>query len=168
MKSSLYQDLQEGLLTEEQFAQYREIYGRKEQEILSAVSEQEKLIRKLYADGVAVGEKMAGFKERLLKLSESQKAVGGSYAESISESAEVQSGIFSEIDRLTLVTFIDRILIYEDDRIEIVFKYGKEIGTVADMAKTVLDRTGTENAMKDSGAVLDRVADTEVLEREVC
>ena len=111
---------------------------------------------------------MAGFKERLLKLSENQKAVDGSYAESISESAEVQSGIFSEIDRLTLVTFIDRILIYEDDRIEIVFKYGKEIGTVADMAKTVLDRTGTENAMKDSSAVLDRVADTEVLEREVC
>ena len=168
LKSSLYQDLQEGLLTEEQFAQYRKIYGRKEQEILSAVSEQEKLIRKLYADGVAVGEKMAGFKERLLKLSENQKAVDGSYAESISESAEVQSGIFSEIDRLTLVTFIDRILIYEDDRIEIVFKYGKEIGTVADMAKTVLDRTGIENAMKDSGAVLDRVADTEVLEREVC
>ena len=66
------------------------------------------------------------------------------------------------------MTFIDRILIYEDDRIEIVFKYGKEIGTVADMAKTVLDRTGTENAMKDSSAVLDRVADTEVLEREVC
>ena len=168
LKSSLYQDLQEGLLTEEQFAQYREIYGRKEQESLSAISEQEKLIRKLYADGVAVGEKMAGFKERLLKLSENQKAVDGSYAESISESAEVQSGIFSEIDRLTLVTFIDRILIYEDDRIEIVFKYGKEIGTVADMAKTVLDRTGTENAMKDSSAVLDRVADTEVLEREVC
>jgi len=168
LKSSLYQDLQEGLLTEEQFAQYREIYGRKEQEILSAISEQEKLIRKLYADGVAVGEKMAGFKERLLKLSESQKAVGGSYEKYNSESTEVQSGIFSEIDRLTLVTFIDRILIYEDDRIEIVFKYGKEIGTVADMAKTVLDRTGTENAMKDSSAVLDRVADTEVLEREVC
>ena len=168
LKSSLYQDLQEGLLTAEQFAQYREIYGRKEQEILSAINEQEKLIRKLYADGVAVGEKMAGFKERLLKLSESQQAVGGPYAESISESAEVQSGIFSEIDRLTLVTFIDRILIYEDDRIEIVFKYGKEIGTVADMAKTVLDRAGTENVMKDSGAVLDRVADTEVLEREVC
>lgn len=168
LKSSLYQDLQERLLTEEQFAQYREIYGRKEQEILSAVSEQEKLIRKLYADGVAVGEKMAEFKERLLKLSESQKAVDGSYAESISESAEVQSGIFSEIDRLTLVTFINRILIYEDDRIEIVFKYGKEIGTVADMAKTVLDRSETENVMKDSGAVLDRVADTEVLEREVC
>ena len=168
LKSSLYQDLQEGLLTEEQFAQYRKIYGRKEQEILSAVSEQEKLIRKLYADGVAVGEKMAGFKERLLKLSENQKAVGGLYEECISESGEVQSGIFSEVDRLTLVTFIDRILIYEDDRIEIVFKYGKEIGTVADMAKTVLDRTGIENAMKDSGAVLDRVADTEVLEREVC
>ena len=168
LKSSLYQDLQEGLLTEEQFAQYRKIYGRKEQEILSAVREQEKLIRKLYADGVAVGEKMAGFKERLLKLSENQKAVGGLYEECISESGEVQSGIFSEVDRLTLVTFIDRILIYEDDRIEIVFKYGKEIGTVADMAKTVLDRTGIENAMKDSGAVLDRVADTEVLEREVC
>ena len=168
LKSSLYQDLQEGLLTEEQFAQYRKIYGRKEQEILSAVSEQEKLIRKLYADGVAVGEKMAGFKERLLKLSENQKAVGGLYEECISESGEVQSGIFSEVDRLTLVTFIDRILIYEDDRIEIVFKYGKEIGTVADMAKTVLDRAGTENVMKDSGAVLDRVADTEVLEREVC
>ena len=129
LKSSLYQDLQEGLLTEEQFAQYREIYGRKEQEIISAISEQEKLIRKLYADGVAVGEKMAGFKERLAGMS---------------GRADRDSAFFSEIDRLTLVTFIDRILIYEDDRIEIVFKYGKEIGTVADMARNINTISGEQ------------------------
>ena len=129
LKSSLYQDLQEGLLTEEQFAQYREIYGRKEQEILSAISEQEKLIRKLYANGVAVGEKMAGFKERLAGMS---------------GRADSDSAFFSEIDRLTLVTFIDRILIFEDDRIEIVFKYGKEIGTVADMARNINTISGEQ------------------------
>ena len=38
--------------------------------------------------------------------------------------------------------------------------------TVADMAKAVLDRTDAGN--KDTDAESDRVADTEVLEREVC
>mgnify|MGYP000951819626 FL=1 len=53
--------------------------------------------------------------------------------------------VFDKVDRLLLVTFIDRILVYENDTVEIIFKYRKEMEKVEgliDMAKVISKRYG--------------------------
>ena len=53
--------------------------------------------------------------------------------------------VFDKVDRLLLVTFIDRILVYENDTVEIIFKYRKEMEKVEgliDMAKDISKRYG--------------------------
>ena len=47
----------------------------------------------------------------------------------------------SGLDRLTLVTFVDKILVYEGNRIEVVTKFDSEIEKVGEIA----DRLPAEN-----------------------
>lgn len=108
LKSSLYNDLQEGIITKEQFARYRETYTGKEVELETAIKKQEKIIHSIYHKGLAVADDLAKFRENFR---------------------------IKELDRLVLVTFIDRILIY-DDTVEIIFKYSNEMEKVAGIVQT--------------------------------
>ena len=96
LKSSLYQDLREGLLSEEQFERYRDQFTERERRLLASIEQEQKMIEQIYKDGIAAGEIVQQFKEN----------------------PKVQ-----ELDRRLLVSLIDRILIYEDDRIDIVYRY---------------------------------------------
>lgn len=108
LKASLYNDLQDGIITKEQFTRYRETYTGKEGELEAAIKKQEKIIHSIYHKGLAIIEDLAKFRENFR---------------------------IQELDRLVLVTFIDRILIY-DDMIEIVFKYSNVMDKVAGIVQT--------------------------------
>lgn len=103
-KASLYQDLRDEIISKEQFTRYREEFSAKERALEQAVREQETIIRDIYENGIAVAKNLERFREGL---------------------------VIGNLDRVALVSFIDRILIYDDFRVEIVFKYRQEMEKVA-------------------------------------
>lgn len=99
LKSSLYPDLQEGLITKDQFTKYRENYTNKEVEIQASIKRQKGIIENIYRNGLAISKDLEEFKHNM-KL--------------------------KKLDRIALVTFIDRVLVFEE-RVELVFKYNEEM-----------------------------------------
>lgn len=78
----------------------------------------EKIIKKVYDNGITVTKDLERYRDGI---------------------------VFDKVDRLLLVTFIDRILVYENDMVEIIFKYRKEMEKVEgliDMAKVISKRYG--------------------------
>lgn len=114
LKSSLYQDLKEGLINESQFNRYREEYTNREMILKGAIEEQESILKAIYENGIATD----------LQLKEIKKKLN-----------------ISGLDRLTPVTFVDKILVYEGNRIEVVTKFDSEIEKVGEIA----DRLPAEN-----------------------
>lgn len=104
LKSALYQDLQDEIISKEQFTRYREEYTGREQELEAVIRQQEEIIRNIYENGIAVAKDLEQFREGL---------------------------VLGKLDRMALVSFVDRILIYDDFRVEIVFKYSQEMEKVA-------------------------------------
>ena len=102
-KASLYQDLRDEIISKEQFTRYREEFSAKERELEQAIREQETIIRNIYENGIVVAKDLEQFREGL---------------------------VIGNLDRVALVSFIDRILIYDDFRVEIVFKYRQEMEKV--------------------------------------
>lgn len=104
LKSALYQDLQDEIISKEQFTRYREEYTGREQELEQAIRQQEEIIRNIYENGIAVAKDLEQFREGL---------------------------VLGKLDRMMLVSFIDRILFFDDFRVEIVFKYRQEMEKIA-------------------------------------
>ena len=100
LKAALYQDLEEGLLSKKQFEKYRKQYTDKEVELQSAIEKQKEVINSVYDEGICA--------ESLLKTFKKNPHV-------------------EEIDRIMLVTMLDRILIYEDDSVELVYRYSERM-----------------------------------------
>ncbi len=90
LRSGLYEDLKAGVITQEDFYSFRDIYDEQHARIQEAIRKQEEPIRILFKSGVSGGVRLEKFKE-VLEL--------------------------TELSREVLVTFIDRILVYEDKRI---------------------------------------------------
>lgn len=90
LRSGLYEDLKAGVITQEDFYSFRDIYEEQYARIQKAIQKQEETIRILFKSGVSGGVWLEKFKE-VLEL--------------------------TELNREVLVTFIDRILVYEDKRI---------------------------------------------------
>ena len=103
LKSSLYQDLKEGIINENQFNRYREEYTNREMALQEAIEEQERVIRDIYDGKIASG----------VQLEEIQGEMN-----------------ISGLSRTALVTFIDRILVFEGMKLEIVTKYDAVIDKV--------------------------------------
>ena len=103
-KSSLYQDLQEEIISKEQFTRYRDEFSARKRALEQAIKEQEEIIRSIYENGIVVAKDLEQFRENL---------------------------VIGKLDRMALVSFIDRILIYDDFKVEIVFKYRQEMEKVA-------------------------------------
>ena len=103
LKSSLYQDLKEGLINESQFNRYREEYTNREIALRTAISEQESILKGIYEDGIASDLQLSEIKDKLN---------------------------ITGLDRITLVTFVDKILVYEGNKIEIVTKFDSLIEKV--------------------------------------
>ena len=130
LKSSLYGDLKEGLISEEQFNQYRNIYSNKEVKIEFSIKQQEKIIHDIYESGVATGKRLYFMLENIT---------------------------IDTIDRIALVTFIDRILIYDDDTVEIVFKYINEIDKVAGIVESSVEKASRDKVIEIEQEEIDEL-----------
>ena len=110
LKSSLYQDLKEGLINETQFNRYREEYTNRAMRVQDAISEQEKIIKGIFERGIACGADLDALREQLN---------------------------IGQLDRVLLVTLVDRILIHDNGDIEVVLKASDEVEKLKDIVSTI-------------------------------
>jgi DNA invertase Pin-like site-specific DNA recombinase len=115
MKSSLYTDLKEKLISEEQFKSYREIYSNQLEQIQQAVRVQEEMIRRIFEQGAVAGAWIEEFRDRLN---------------------------VEKLDRMLLVSLVDKILVYDDKRVEIVFRYSREMEKAAGTIAACMEAAG--------------------------
>lgn len=96
LRAGLYEDLKRQIITEEDYRNFREIYEKRCQELQQAVIRQEETIRKLFRSGIMAGINLERMKN------------------------EMQ---ISKLDRKVLVTFVKRILVFEDKRVCLELRY---------------------------------------------
>lgn len=113
MKNALFTDLRDGIINEEQYQKYSKVYDDKLQKLDKSVQSQEQLTKDIYENGTQAEDRLKRFKKFLN---------------------------IDKLDRMALVTFVDRILIFEDKTIQIVFKYQNEF----DKAKVIADSLDLE------------------------
>lgn len=108
LRQGLYDDVQEGLLSEEMFHRLNRQYAEQINSINSAMQNREKMIRDLYEKGLSASKLLEQFR--------------------------VYPHV-EKLDRVLLVTLIDRILIYDDGRIDIVYRHGSQMEVLDDIVK---------------------------------
>ena len=96
MKASLSDDLKEGLISKEEFDDFRENYGRKCEELEQMIENQKKLVKQMFEDGVSAAVQLEDWKKSL----------------------EIK-----ELDRTLLALTVDKIYIYENKQIKIHIRY---------------------------------------------
>ncbi len=96
LRAGLYEDFKKELITEEDFQNFGAIYEQRCRQLQQAIEKQEK------------AEKAFFQSEAAAKIS----------LERMKEAAEI-----TELDRLTLITFVKRIQVYEDKRVHLEWRY---------------------------------------------
>lgn len=110
LRVGLYEDLKKGIITEEDFKNFREIYEKRYQELQQAICRQEETIKKLFKSSVTAGMNL----ERMKTVMQ-----------------------ITELDRMTLITFVRRILVYEDKRVYLEMRYKELFSKVIMLADYV-------------------------------
>lgn len=105
LRAGLYEDLKKGIITEEEFKNFRMIYEQRYQELQQAINRQEDAVRELFKSGVSAGINLERMKTAMQ---------------------------ITELDRMTLMTFVKRILVYEDKRVYLEMRH-KELFSKAVM-----------------------------------
>lgn len=90
LRTSLYEDFKQGIITGEDFKDFRKIYEIQYQAAEDAIRQQEDAIQNLFKAGIAAGANLEKMKAKI----------------------EI-----TELDRNILVTFVSRVLVYEDKRV---------------------------------------------------
>ena len=96
LRASLYDDLKEGLLSKEEFDEFRESYGKKCEELNGRIEKQKELVKQMFENGVSAAVQLEDWKKSL----------------------EIK-----ELDRILLALTVDKIYIYENKRLEIHLRY---------------------------------------------
>lgn len=96
LKASLGDDLKEGLISKEEFDDFRESYGRKCEELEQMIENQKKLIKQMFEGGVSATVQLEDWKKSLK---------------------------IKELDRTLLALTVDKIYIYENKQIKIHIRY---------------------------------------------
>lgn len=96
IRTGLYEDLKRQIITEEDFRSFCDIYEKKYRELEEAAARQEETVKKLFRSGVMAGVHL----ERMKNVMQ-----------------------VTEPDRVTLVSFVKRILVYEDKRVYVEFRH---------------------------------------------
>lgn len=96
LRAGLYEDLKKNIITEEDFKNFRAIYEKRYQELEEAISNQEETIKKLFKSGVTAGRWL----ERMKSVMQ-----------------------ITELDRMTLLSFVKRIVVYEDKRVYLELRH---------------------------------------------
>lgn len=108
-RMGLFEDVQEGLISSEMYDRLKKQYDERINSINSSIEERTKMIDKLYSKGLEAETFINSFRNnpRIEKL-----------------------------DRVLLATLIDRILVYDNGTIEIVYRYSDEIKTLNQIIST--------------------------------
>ena len=96
LRASLYDDLKDGLLSREEFDEFRESYGKKCEELNGRIEKQKELVKQMFENGVSEAVQLEDWKKSL----------------------EIK-----ELDRILLALTVDKIYIYENKRLEIHLRY---------------------------------------------
>ncbi len=123
LRSGLYEDLKQGIITEEDFRDFRQIYETQYQAAEEAIRQQEEAIRKLFKAGVAAGANLEKMKSTL----------------------EI-----TELSRDILVAFVSRILVYEDKRVFLELRAGDMLAKVLMLADYIESKEGASGMMQDN------------------
>lgn len=100
LKAALYQDLKEGLISETQFDRYRNQYTERELGLQTAIEAQKSLIEKIYQNGIVADSILQQFRE---------------------------NPHVDELNHRLLVSLVNRIVVYEDNTVEIIYRYTDEM-----------------------------------------
>lgn len=108
-RMGLFEDVQQGLISSEMYDRLKKQYDERINSINSSIEERTKMIDKLYSKGLEAETFINSFRNnpRIEKL-----------------------------DRVLLATLIDRILVYDNGTIEIVYRYSDEIKTLNQIIST--------------------------------
>lgn len=117
LRAGLYEDLKKKVITEDDFNNFRVIYEQRYGELQQAIQKQEETIKKLFKSGVSAGIKLERMKEVLQ---------------------------ITEIDRPTLITFANRILVYEDKRVYLELRYRELLSKVI-MLSEYIEKTHADS-----------------------
>ena len=96
LRASLYDDLKDGLLSREEFDEFRESYGKKCEELNGRIEKQKELAKQMVEKGVSAAVQLEDWKKSL----------------------EIK-----ELDRILLALTVDKINVYENMRLEIHLRY---------------------------------------------
>ena len=96
LRASLYDDLKEGLLSKEEFDEFRESYGKKCEELNGRIEKQKELVKQMFENGVSAAVQLEDWKKSL----------------------EIK-----ELDRILLALTVGKIYVYENKRLEIHLRY---------------------------------------------
>ena len=108
LRSGLYEDLKTGIITQEDFKNFRSIYEEQYARTQEAIRKQEDLIKELFKEGVASGMRLERFKE-------------------VKE--------LTELDRDVLLHFVERVHVYEDKRISTELKNKEQFSKLLVLAE---------------------------------
>lgn len=123
------------MISEEQFVRYRDQYAARESSLQKAVLRQKELIRKIYEKGIAAEEILQQFRE------------------------EPQ---VNELNHRLLVSLIDRILIYEDNSVDIIYRYTDEMEKCASILKNSIQKYSIQKSPIQKSSTL-KVAVHEII-----
>ena len=108
--SGLYEDLKCGIISKEEFERLHGEFKRKATEFEEAQKKQETMIKELFKNGV----------------------ISAGRLKTMQDCAELR-----EIDRHTLCSMVKEILVYEEQRIEIVFYYTDQYRIMSEVNKRI-------------------------------
>lgn len=124
--AGLYEDLKQGIITEEDFRDFRQIYEKQRQAAEDAIRQQEAAIRNLFQAALAAGANLEKMKSTL----------------------EI-----TELNRDILVAFVSRILVYEDKRVFLELKAEDMFAKVLMLAEDKEHRENVPEMMKGDKGV---------------
>ena len=122
LRSGLYEDLKQGIITEEDFKDFRQIYETQYQAAEAAIRQQEEAIKDLFKAGVSAGANLEKMKSTL----------------------EI-----TELSRDVLVTFVSRILVYENKRVFLELRAGDMFAKVLMLADYIESKEGASGMMQE-------------------
>ena len=109
-RTGLYEDWKKGIITEEDFKNFKEIYGKRYWELQQDIEKQEKTIKKLFQSGVVAGRNLERMKNAMQ---------------------------ITELDRATLVSLVKRVLVYEDKRVYLELRHKELFSKALMMAECI-------------------------------
>lgn len=113
LRAGLYEDLKKQIITEEDFKNFRKIYEKRYSELQQTINSQEETIKKLFKSGVMAGMNL----ERMKNVMQ-----------------------VTELDRITLISFVKRILVYEDKRVYLELRYKELFSKVIMLAEYAAEK----------------------------